>query len=165
MLEAGGDERFEVDRSRLGLGGVGARERQEPVDETREPLDLGERCLEVALPAFVHVPLEVLEAQPERGQRRAQLVRGVGDELLLRVEQCVEPRHRLVELGGNGADFRRALLRCAGIEIARADGSGGLLERRQRLRQRPREAEPDEGRSGKHDPADRGQQQPVVRHA
>ena len=40
---------------------------------------------------------EVLEPQPQRGQRRPQLVRGVGDERLLRGEQLLELRRRLVE--------------------------------------------------------------------
>jgi hypothetical protein len=47
------------------------------------------------LPAIVRkAVLEVLEPQAQRRERRAELVRRVGDEWLLRVEQRLE-------LGGN----------------------------------------------------------------
>ena len=39
----------------------------------------------------------LLEPQPQAGERRAQLVRGVGDELALAVDEALEPRAHLVE--------------------------------------------------------------------
>ena len=45
-----------------------------------------------------------------------------------------------------------------------ADGGGSPLERRERLRQRAGEAQPDDGRGREDDAADRGEQQPVPAH-
>ena len=54
---------------------------------------------------------EVLEPQPQRGERRAQLVRGVGDELVLRMDEplelgdgAVEDRRERLDLGRAAAD-------------------------------------------------------------
>ena len=73
--------------SGLGPRRVGAREREQRRRPGGEPVDLGERSLEARLPLLVDVALEVLEPEPERRERRAQLVGGVGDELLLRAKQ------------------------------------------------------------------------------
>ncbi len=79
-------------------GGRGAcvrtREHEQGLDEPREALDLGERALEVRASRFREIALEVLEAQPQRRQRRPQLVRRVGDELVLRAKQQLEPARR-----------------------------------------------------------------------
>ena len=92
-------------------------------------------------PAVGHVAREVLEPQAQRRQRRAQLVRRVGDELALRAEELLELRHRLVE------DARRASAPPAGpsslgrarVEVARADGRRRALEAPQRPRDEARE--------------------------
>ena len=68
------------DRRRRRRRLLGAREHEQAVDQAREPRHLGERALEVLGGGAVHVGLEVLEPQPHRRERRAQLVRRVGDE-------------------------------------------------------------------------------------
>ncbi|MNL75325.1 hypothetical protein D3C87_2011100 [compost metagenome] len=49
--------------------------------------------------------------QLDRGQRGAQLVRGIGNELALRVERVAQPRQQCIE----AADQRRHLGRHLGL--------------------------------------------------
>ena len=63
--------------------GVGPREGEQAVDEIAQAVGLAQRRIAVV------ARRKALEPQPERGQRRPQLVRGVGDELALRAQ---EPR-------------------------------------------------------------------------
>ena len=96
--------------------GVGAREREQALDEVGEPLDLGQRAFGVA----------VLEPQAQRRQRRAQLVRGVGDELVLRAHEQPELRDRLVEDARERPHLGRAVaLGRARVEVAGADRGRG----------------------------------------
>ena len=64
------------------------------------------------------VDVAVLEPEPQRGERRAELVRGVGDEDLLRADELLEPPHHVVE-GGARASAPRA-----GPRLGRAHGRG-----------------------------------------
>ena len=95
-----------------GRRGVGPRKREQRLDQPTEPLDLGERR-----PGGRRI--HVLEPEAQRRQRRAQLVRGVGDERLLRVEQLLELRGRLVELVRQPAHLGRALPRARARRGAR----------------------------------------------
>ena len=76
--------------------------------------------------------LQVLEPQPQRGQRRAQLVGGVGDERLLGADSSLETPARVVERRGQ----RRAPpagRRSSGARAARSPGAerrGGCLAAR-----------------------------------
>ena len=86
---------------------------------------------------------EVLEPEPQRRQRRSQLVRGVGDERLLRVEELLELRSRLVELVREPrAPPAGPLLGRARVEIARrrsrAAASSHAAQRPRRPRARAR---------------------------
>ena len=89
-------------------------------DQSAETLDLRERR-----PRLLRI--HVLEPEPERRQRRAQLVRGVGDERLLRLEQPLELRRRLVELVREAAHLLGPLFGCAHIETTGADLDGRAL--------------------------------------
>ena len=83
-LDALAHTRAGVDGLRGCRAGAGAREDEQALDEVGEPLDLGQRTLGVA----------VLEPEAERGERRAQLVRGVGDELVLRAQRAARASRR-----------------------------------------------------------------------
>ena len=50
---------------------------------------------------------QVLEPQAQRGERRAQLVRGVGGEVALRGDQALEPAGHGVEGAGEVLDLAR----------------------------------------------------------
>jgi len=78
-----------VGRHRRSRSCVSPRESEQAVDHLRQPLDLAEPTVEVA----------VLEAQPQRRERCAELVRRVGDELLLRAQHALERCDSLVEDG------------------------------------------------------------------
>ncbi len=70
------------ERRRVHPGGalgarIRARQREQAVDEIPQAIGLVQRGVAVA------ARRQALEPQPERGQRRPQLVRGVGDELAL----------------------------------------------------------------------------------
>ncbi len=111
-------------------GRLGAGKREQTVDETREPLRFGQRTSLVT----------VLQTKAQRRQRCAQLVRGVGDELLLRVEEKLEPAHHVVE----GACERAHLwwpgaLRGSRREVTVPGAIGGLFDGAQRVRDRPRQ--------------------------
>ena len=74
--------------------GVGAREQQQVGDEPAHPLRGAQRAARrLALLAVEHVG-EQLEVGQHAGQRRAQLVRGVGDELALARERGLGLRAR-----------------------------------------------------------------------
>ena len=64
---------------------AGAAEDQQLVDDLREPVDLAHRRVELALGRRVAAGAfaQALQPQPQPGQRRPQLVGGVGDEVLL----------------------------------------------------------------------------------
>ena len=90
----------------------------------------------------------LLEAQLQAGQRRAQLVRGVGDEVLLAANQAREPVGHLVERVGERALLGRPLDRRADVEVAAGDLAGRRLEPAHRPRELPGDdragPEPDE---------------------
>ena len=83
---AGGVGEVDPLGGRVGLAGLG--EQQQLGDHRGEPVDLGERAVDLLLGvAVARDGARLLEPQPQAGQRRAQLVRGVGDELALAVDQ------------------------------------------------------------------------------
>ena len=80
--------------------GLAARERQQRVDHLLELLLGGEHAL-VGRAQRGEVRVRVGERDLDQGslacQRRAQLVRGVGDELTLRLERSFEPPEQVIE--------------------------------------------------------------------
>ena len=79
---------------------LAARERQQPIDHLLQVLLGGEHAL-VGRAQRGEVRVRVGERDLDQGslarQRRAQLVRGVGDELALRLERSVEPPEQVIE--------------------------------------------------------------------
>ena len=120
------------------LAGLGARQREQPIDEAGETIDLLEHAFDdaaigvlVALAAQAH-----LADAADRRERRAQLVRDVGGELPHLRERRLEPRQRLVEHRGQPAHLvvgmlhRQPIRQPLGGDRPRA--LGHLLDRRQR---------------------------------
>ena len=76
----------------------------------------------VSRPRRRDVPLEVLEPQPQRRQRRPKLVRRVRDEVFLRAYERLELRRRLVQRAREPANVVRPVaLGRTRIELAVAD--------------------------------------------
>ena len=116
-----------------GRGPLRAGQRQQAVEQLREPLGLLQRGAVVVDRRAVDVSLQVGQAQPQCGQRVAQLVARVGDERALRGER---PGHGLghpVERHREPAQLRRAAvvgdrLGRAPREDGRRDPAGALVE-------------------------------------
>ena len=82
-----------------------------------------------------------LEPQPQPGQRGAQLVGGVGDEVLLRPQQPPDPLGHLVEGARQRALLGAALDRDRGVEVAAGDAARRPVE----AADRPRDLLGDQG--------------------
>ena len=89
-------------------------------------------------------------SQPQAGQRRAELVRGVGDELGLRAQRAGEPLGHDVERAGERPLLAAALDPRAGVEVAGRDPVGGGAELLDRARDPTREQERGEQRHEQH---------------
>ncbi len=91
--------------------------------------DFGRCRLERVAVLDVGVGVEVLETQPERGERRPQLMRRVGHELSLRLDEIAQLRGHTVEGPGDAPDLLRpVVLVQSRREIAAPDSIGRLLE-------------------------------------
>jgi hypothetical protein len=86
---------------------VGAREREQRVDDRREPLDLLDRAAQHRGGLRVEVvgAQAHLELGPHRGRRRAQLVRRVGDEAVLLLHARLDARQHGVQRDGGLRDL------------------------------------------------------------
>ncbi len=136
-LDRGRDQPVEpyvLDRGRVGR--VVAGELDQVADERGQLLELRHQVgAQPRAVAGVRRPAagEYLEVGPQRGQRRAQLVRGVGDELALRALGALERFEHRVERGREPRDFVLALGLDPAREVARrGDVLGGLGELRDR---------------------------------
>ena len=135
---------------------VEAREQQEILDEQAHPLgltaDSPHRAREILRAAF-GAAREELRVGAHRGERRAQLVRGVGDEAAQApvggfdlAEHVVERDAEAADLGALVGDVHAAR------EVARGDrarGGGDRVERAQSEADHP-EGERHEGREDGH---------------
>ena len=112
---------------------LGLREQQQVLDEPLHALDLDPyEALDPLHVARLDVRLagEHLELAADDRQRRAQLVRSVGDEVTLAVERALEPVEHVVERVGERPDLvARARPRRSGREVAGVD-----LARREAIR-------------------------------
>ena len=130
-----------------------AGEREQRREQLREALRLALRGLQLALEIRVVGPERGrLQPQPQAGERRAQLVGRIGDELALRLEHAPEPVGHVVEGSRDLALLRRAGRVRAGGEIAAAEPAGRGRKTpqrpRQRAREQPRERETERQRGG-----------------
>ena len=117
---------------------LGARQEQQAVDELRQPAHLGECPLDVVGLVVLPLGLEVLEAQPERGQGRAELVGGVRDERLLRAQHRLEPPGGRVERTGETVQLGRVVrYGHPHPQVSLAETGGRSVELGERLRERP----------------------------
>ena len=150
---------------------AGAAEDQQLVDDQREAVDLAHRRLDVGRRRVVATELfaERLEPQPQSGQRRPQLMGGVGDEVLLHPQQPLHPAGHLVEGEGQRALLAAALDGDGGVEVAAGNLAGDAVEAANRARDLGRdqaagdqaEDEDDEGEAA--DVEDRGTDRAVDR--
>ena len=133
----------EVDAARRGgRGGVLAREREQVVEQRAEPRGVG---LEVGEHRRVGaVARDVGGVAAQRGERRAQLVRGVADEAPLGLARALERGEHRVERLGQLADLVAAR---AARAAARAASPAALDRARagRQARQRPQRAAREEG--------------------
>ncbi|MNX93008.1 hypothetical protein D3C86_1251770 [compost metagenome] len=87
---------------------VRAREHQQIVDQTREPVHLRDRragpALALRRPGRPK-PLDQLQVAADGGQRALELVRGVGDEAPLHLERGLEPVEEAIEGLGQLAEL------------------------------------------------------------
>ena len=110
-----------------------ASEREQRVEEIRQALDLGLGEPELVLHCrIIRLDLRSLEPQPQPGQRCAELMRRVADELALSLDRLLEPLGHVVEgdrdlplLAGTGDVSAR-------IELAVLDAPRRARERAQR---------------------------------
>ena len=127
----------------VGVRGVGhlvePRERQQVLDQHAHArglvLDPPHRLLDVLVGARGAHPVQ-LGVAADRGERRAQLVRGVGDELAQAVlarlalgEGALEPVEHLVERNADAADLGALVGRLDAVgEVAARDPPGGVAD-------------------------------------
>ena len=127
------------------LVGGGAREREQVVDQRAQPVELG-LGLRRLLGRGPALGPDRLQPELDPGQRRAELVRGVGDEVALRGEVGRELAGHAVERAAELVDLLRALRLDARVEVAAPEPAGGraqLLHRPgDRAGQDPGEDEP-----------------------
>ena len=99
----------------------------------------------------------LLEPQPQAGERRAQLVRRVGDEVALAGHEALEPRRHAVERRGEAALLRAALDLGAHGQVALGHPRRGVVQAPQRAGDLARDHEPRREAEPEHEQPDRGQ--------
>jgi hypothetical protein len=121
---------------RRGAAGVGAREQQQVGDEPAHPARGAQRGGGGLALLALELLLEQLEVGQHGGQRRAQLVRGVGDELALARERAS------VSARARRAREHRSSVRASSATSSSASGAGCAATGRAcaRSRARPRSA-------------------------
>jgi hypothetical protein len=135
LLDSGA-ERHRCARGRpIALPGQCQQRRQ----ELREALDLLLGRLELLAELRACLQRRRLEPQPQAGQRRSQLMRGVGDELPLRLEHLPQPLGHVVERVRDLAVLGGALGLGPRLQIAGLDATRGRREPLERPGQRPGE--------------------------
>lgn len=99
-----------------------AREREQSVDDPREPVGFSEGRREIGLLFGVERVLEALETEAQRCKGSTELVRGVGKERPLSVDELLQTICHVIdsltesgELGGAAPD-RRPLRQAAGSD-------------------------------------------------
>ena len=112
------------------------------------------------------VALERVEVRPQAGQRRAQLVAGVGGEAARRGHRGLQPREHPVERAGERADLVGALVGQRRGEVLRARHARGAgLQARERAHGERAEEPGGEAGEDEREQADQQDQPPDARHA
>ena len=145
---------------------IGPGQHEQAVDEAAEPLDFADRLLQVRGPLRAGLSLRVLEPQPQRGERRPQLVGSVGDEGFLAAHQILEAFGRAVERAGQLAHLWRPLVYGnSPPQVAVADVDRGRLQLPERLGDGPGDEHAETGH--RHEGHDRhaAEGQPVLADA
>ena len=127
-------------RPQLERAGLQPREVEQLGGELAHAVDLAAQLVEELAPRLLVEVLvgQQLEEAAEREDRRAQLVRGGGDELLARP---VEPRELVLHVVERGRELAQLVVGVGADrvrEVAGGDLAGGLLEPADALRQRAR---------------------------
>ena len=94
----------EVDGRDVGPGGISANQNEKGLDEVGQPIGFGERGVHPV--AVVIGRLQGLEAQAQRGERGAELMRGIGHEPALTAGEHREPLGCGIELFAEGDQLR-----------------------------------------------------------
>ena len=161
------EETVEVDRLRLDqLAALGAGERQHVGDEAVELVEAAQQRDGAFVAAqLVGLAVEQLDLGAQHRERRAQLVRGVGDEVALALERPLEPLEHVVERRGQDPH-----LASRARPVRRATERSPALPRRRRAAIRRsgaaitcRERDPDGHREHERERADEHERAPQAR--
>jgi hypothetical protein len=125
----------------LQLAAVGARQQQQAARQLCQPVDLFERRVDLGAQVLgrdAGAAAQQLELCAQHGERRSQLVAGVGHEALLALDSALHPVEALVERRGQAVELVVcASARQAGVEAVCPDSLGAHphpLHRPQRQR-------------------------------
>src|SRR5579859_3564959 len=110
---------------------LSSTEGKQAVDQPGQPVDLTLCVLEMTGLITRQLDRQVLQAETECRERRAELMGGVGDELLLRRNELSQTARRPVELRRQGGDLCGAFDGSAGRKIAVAEAARSRFEREQ----------------------------------
>ena len=123
---------------------AGTAEDEQLLENVGEPVDLGHPGVELGDGGACgrHQRARLLEAQAQAGERRAQLVRRVGHEVLLAAQEPGHPAGHLVEGPRERALLGAALDRRARLEVAGRHPARRLVEAAHRARDRARDDQP-----------------------
>ena len=139
-------------RAHLHAAGVEARQVEQVGGEPGQPRHLAvHRGDELAARGGILLVLEQLEEAAEREQRRAQLVRGVGDELAARPVGALQPAAHVVERAGQLVDLVAAVVGDRRREVAGGDAARRALQPADARGQRERGQQPDQPARGQRD--------------
>ncbi len=145
-------ERREIDRlSRARRVRVEARQGEQLLGEVRSAQQaLAQRAQRLVALGVIGRALDELRLQPERGERRAQLVRHVGDEAPLRAERALQAREQVVHRMHRRLDLARQAVERERLERvgAAAPDVGGERAKR---REPAADAEPHRERDQRHE--------------
>ena len=133
---------------------AGLAQHQQLGDHAREPIDLAQRAVDLLDGGTGRRRRGLLQPQPQPGQRRPQLVRGVGDEVALRVDHPLHARRHLVERARDLLLLQRPLDRHAHRQVALARPPRGERQPPQRPRHRGRQEPARRQPEREHDQAD-----------
>jgi hypothetical protein len=154
VLGHGSGDDCQVEGLRAGDASFAARQREQRVDQLlllpAEPQDLVAGGAQ-GVDADLRVAQRHLQHGPLGGQRGAQLVGRVGDEMPLRLERGFQPREQVVEGLAEPAELVVAVPGPQPpAQVRSGDVPRGRDDRLQRPQQAPREqpAEPERGRDG-----------------